>query len=70
MVQTPLKIKKLSTVETVRYLGRTSQGEHGIYVVSLIDSESQTGIRLELTLEAMLQLKTRIDAAFEHMKTH
>jgi hypothetical protein len=70
MVQTPLKIKKLSSVETVRYLGRTSTGEHGIYVVSLIDSESQTGIRLELTLEAMLQLKTRIDAAFEHMKTH
>ncbi len=70
MIQTPLKIKKLSTVETVRYLGPTLQGEHGIYIMNLMDSESKTSVRLELSLEAMVQLKARIDAAFEHMKTH
>jgi hypothetical protein len=70
MTQTPLKIKKLSTVETVRYLGPTSLGEHGVYLINLIDSDSQTTVKMEFSLEALSQLKTRIEAAFEHMKSH
>jgi hypothetical protein len=65
-----LKIERLSTVETVRYSGPTIQG-HGVYTINLLNRElPEVHIQMDFTLEALLQLKARIEASLEHMKTH
>lgn len=67
---THIKIEKLCTMETVRYSGRTPQG-HGTYTISLLDRETvDHQIQIELSLEALIQLKIRVDASLEHLKTH
>ena len=69
---------KLATAETVRYHGPDSRGEHGVYSIQLFvgsmdesaDSNSVRMVDIHLSLEALMQLRQRIDAALQHMITH
>lgn len=56
-------------METVRYLG-PSQAGHGVYLINFVDNQTTNSVKLEFTLEALIQLRIRIDAALEHLKTH
>lgn len=66
-----LNLERLSTVETVRYSGPRPGGLHGSYTIILMcRSLPEHQVQLNLSLEALIQLKVRIDASLEHMKTH
>lgn len=68
-----LNIQKLCTHETVRYQGPAPGQTHGVYTISLAtrcDSTPEKLVELHMSLEAMMQLKMRIDAALGHMITH
>jgi hypothetical protein len=65
-----LNIERLSTVETVRYSG-PKPGGHGVYTINLMDRAlPDHQVQIHCTLEALIQLKTRIEASLEHLKTH
>lgn len=69
-----INIVKLSSAETVRYNGPAENREHGLYTIRLIQhSKSDSDVRAvdaHFSLEALVQLKVRIDAALQHMITH
>lgn len=58
-------VTKLSRVETVRYC----PSEHGdVYSINILDNKQE--INLIFSLEALIQLQQRINAALQHMITH
>lgn len=63
-----INVKKLSTNETVRYNGPADGGGHGTYTIHLITPEG--AVDIHMSLEAIVQLKQRVDASFQHMITH
>lgn len=62
---------KLATSETVRYQGPGLGQQHGVYHLRLFTGGSEPNVvDIHLSLEALIQLKQRLDAALQHMITH
>ena len=77
-----VNIGRLSSKETVRYNG-PSKDQHGTYTMTLIpritDLKTDPGtelldsgklLQIHMSLEALLQLQQRINAALQHMISH
>jgi hypothetical protein len=69
-----LNVNKLSSHETVRYNGPAENRDHGLYTIRLIQHLNSPSdvhvVDAHFTLEALVQLKIRIEAALQHMITH
>lgn len=68
-----LNIPKLCTHETVRYQGPAPGQTHGVYTITIAtrcDSTEERIVEMHMSLEALMQLRTRIDASLAHMITH
>lgn len=69
-----INISRLSTTETVRHSGLIPNGPSGgIYTIHLlhtVPSDDVKAIDIHMSLEALVQLRQRIDAALSHMITH
>lgn len=64
-------ITKLSRVETVRFCPSTSDKIEGVYSINILDRCSpEQELNLVLSLQALIQLQQRINAALQHMITH
>lgn len=65
-----VNISKLSSKETVRYSG-PQQGQHGVYTLNLFpDALPGHQLQIHMSLEALMQLKARIEASLQHMISH
>lgn len=60
---------RLTTQETVRYNGPLHDGDHGTYT-AIFMTPAGNQVQVHMSLEAMIQLKQRVDAALQHMITH
>lgn len=71
-------IDKLTSKETVRYNGPAENRCHGLYTLIFFTrhtphgevQEDTNAIHINLSLEALIQLKARVDASLQHMITH
>jgi hypothetical protein len=69
-----LNIDKLSSKETVRYNGPAENREHGTYTIVLMPDPSVMAgtnqVHIHMSLEALIQLKQRIEYAMSHMVSY
>lgn len=64
--------EKLSTREIVRYNGPAENRTHGVYTITMEipSTHADCDIKINMSLEALIQLQQRINAALQHMITH